>query len=135
MKGLFYHIDLADNCTLSLLRFYENGYVIYKKITGNKKDYFAKELKTFSMNGHMVNGAPEFTFCGAFDYGENTISFKIENEIPDSSDTWVQKDVLSFKGKIISEDELFLKSVSKRTKFETENTYLKITEQELLDKL
>ncbi|HRG58013.1 MAG TPA: hypothetical protein PK323_03595 [Bacteroidia bacterium] len=135
MKGLYYNIEVAENTTISLLRFYENGYVIYKKIVGNKKDYIARELKMFSMNGHIVNGEREYTYCGAFEYNDNKISFKIENEIINSSNSWVQKDVLSFKGSIINDHELLLKSVSKRTKLETENSYLKITEQELLDKL
>ncbi len=138
MDGLFYHNEMKDgstSTTLSLLRFYENGYVIFQKITGDK-EYFAKKLKRFSMTGHAVNGEPEYTFCGAFeDFGNETISFKVENEILDSSNTWAEKDLLSFKGKVISETELILRSVSKRTKFEVELTYLKTTDQDLLNEL
>ncbi len=138
MNGLFYHNEIkadSTSTTLSLLRFYENGYVIFKKITGDK-EYFAKELKKFSMTGHVVNGEPEYIFCGAFeDFGNDTISFKVENEIRDPSNSWAVKDLLSFKGKIISETELLLKSVSKATKFEVENKYLKTTDQDLLNEL
>lgn len=135
MNGLFYHKEVAENTTFSVLRFYENGYVIFKKITGDEKAYVTKELKAFSMNGHVVNGAPEYTFCGAFDvYGES-ISFKVENEVSDPSNSWVEKDVLSFKGSVISETELLLKHISKRRQFEIENTYLKTTDQDLLNEL
>lgn len=138
MEGLFYHNEIRDgstSTTLSLLRFYENGYVIFQKITGDK-EYFAKQLKKFSMTGHAVNGEPEYTFCGAFeDFGNGTISFKVENEILDPSNTWAEKDLLSFSGKVISETELALKSVSKRTKFEVELTYVKTTDQDLLNQL
>lgn len=138
MNGLFYHHEIkagSTSTTLSLLRFYENGYVLFKKITGNK-EYFTKELKKFSMTGHVVNGEPEYTFCGAFeDFGNSTISFKVVNEIPYPSNTWAQKDLLSFTGKIISEKELILKCVSKLTKFEVENKYLKTTDQDLLNEL
>lgn len=138
MDGLFYHNEMKEgstSATLSLLRFYANGYVIFKKITGDK-EYFTKELKKFSMTGHAVNGEPEYTFCGAFgDFGNDTISFKVENEIPNPANTWAEKDLLSFKGKVISETELILKSVSKRTKFEVELTYLKTTDQDLLKEL
>lgn len=135
MTGLFYHKDIAEHTTFSLLRFYENGYVIFKKITGTDKKYLAKELKTFSMNGHIVNGEVEYTFCGAFETFENRISFKVENEIRNPSDSWAQKDVLSFKGTMNSETELILKQTSKRTTFETENKYLKTTDEELLNEL
>ncbi|ASS49500.1 MAG: hypothetical protein A3D31_02715 [Candidatus Fluviicola riflensis] len=135
MNGLFYHKEIAEYTTLSLLRFYENGYVIFKKITGDK-EYFAKELKKFSMTGHVVNGEPEYTFCGAFeDFGSGTISFKVENEILDPSNTWSQKDVLSFKGTINDETTLLLKQTSKRTGFEIENNYLKTTDEDLLNEL
>lgn len=138
MNGLFYHNEIkvgSTSTTLSLLRFYENGYVIFKKITGDR-EYFAKELKRFYMTGHVVNGEPEYTFCGAFeDFGNGTISFKVENEIRDPSNTWVEKDLLSFNGKVISETELILKYVSKLTKFEVENKYLKTTDQSLLNEL
>lgn len=138
MTGLFYHNEMKEgstSTTLSLLRFYENGYVIFKKITGDKA-YFAKELKTFSMTGHEVNGEPEYTFCGAFEYfGNGTISFKVENQVSDPSNTWVEKDLLTFKGSVINETELILKQVSKRTNFEVENKYLKTTDQDLLNEL
>ena len=53
------------------------------------------------MTGHTVNGEPEYTFCGAFeDFGNDIISFKVENEIPDPSNTWAEKDLLSFRGKV-----------------------------------
>jgi len=135
MTGLFYHHEIkADSApaTLRLLRFYENGYVIFKKITGDKA-YFAKELRRFSMTGHVVNGEPEYTFCGSFEVYGNSISFKIENEIHDPSNTWAVKDILSFKGTVINESALMLKSISKHTKFEDENKYLKTTDQDLLN--
>lgn len=138
MNGLFYHNEIkagSTSTTLSLLRFYENGYVIFRKITGDK-EYFARVLKSFTMTGYVVNGEPEYTFCGACqDFGTGTISFKVENEIRDIGNTWVEKDILSFKGKVISETELILKYVSKLTKFEVENNYLKTTDQDLLNEI
>ncbi len=138
MNGLFYHNEIkADSAstTLSLLRFYENGYVIFIKITGDK-EYFAKELKRFSMTGHVVNGEPEYTFCGACqDFGTGAISFKVENEIRDPSNTWAEKDILSFKGKAINETELILNCVSKLRKTEVQHKYLKTTDQDLLNQI
>jgi hypothetical protein len=138
MNGLFYHNEITSDgasTILSLLRFYENGYVIFTKITGDK-NYFAKVLKRFSMTGHDVNGEPEFTFCGAFeDYGNGTISFKVENEIRDPSNTWAVKDVLSFKGNVISETKINFKYISKLRKFEVENVFFKTTDQNLINEL
>lgn len=135
MNGLFYCKESSENTTFYLLRFYENGYVLFKKVTTDKKDYLEKQLKTFSMNGHIVNGEPEFTFCGAYQEYNDKITFKVENEITNPSDTWVQKDVLSFSGTINSETELTLKQISKRTNYELTNNYLKTNEQELLNGL
>lgn len=133
MQGLFY-CKTSDGkyITFHLLRFYENGYVIAKSVTGDSLPYFTKELKSFRMDGHEVKGEPEFTYCGAWNSSGNQLSFKIENEIRDSSDTWAQKDILSFRGTISNENELVLKQVSKRTKMETERIYLKSTDEELL---
>lgn len=134
MNGLFYNKVVAEYTTLNLLRFYDNGYVIFKTVAGDKA-YITKELKLFSMNGHIVNGEPEYTFCGAFEVFSNIIKFKIENEINGTSNGWAQKDVLSFKGTMTSETELDLKQISKRTKFEIVRKYLKTTDQDLLNEL
>ncbi len=132
MNGLFYQKEVAEYTTYHLLRFYENGYVIYKKVTGSDKAYLSRELKSFAMVGHDVKGEPEFTFCGSFeDYGD-VISCKVENQIMDSSDTWAEKDVLSFRGKFNENGELELKKISKRTKFEVDIKFLPTIDEVLM---
>jgi hypothetical protein len=133
MEGLFYcKTNDEKYTTVHLLKFYENsGYVIAKSVTGDNFHYFAKELKIFSMDGHIVKGEPEFTFCGAYNQTGDALSFKVENEISDSSDTWAQKDILSFKGSL-NGPELHLTQISKRTKLEIQRIYFKGTEEEIL---
>jgi hypothetical protein len=132
MNGLFYQKEVAEYTTYHLLRFYENGNVIYKKVTGDDKAYLTKELKSFRMVGFDVKGEPEFTFCGSFeDYGD-VISCKVENQIMDASDTWAEKDVLSFRGKFNEKGELELKKISKRTKFEVDLKFLATTDEALI---
>jgi hypothetical protein len=84
------------------------------------------------MEGHIVKGEPEFTFCGAFQQSGKSISFKIENEIADSSNTWAQKDVLTYKGAKNEVGSLILKILSKRTKLEIKRIYHKTTVEEIL---
>lgn len=135
MEGLFVHREEAENTTLHLLRFYANDYVIYRSITGNKKDYVTKVIRKFSMTGHQVNGEPEFTFCGAYqEYGER-LSFKVENELANASDTWAQKDVLSFKGVVKEDQELRLTRTSKRTQQQVEMVFSRTTDEALLNSL
>lgn len=132
MNGLFYQKEVAEYTHYHLLRFYENGYVIYKKVTGSDKVYLTKELKSFAMDGYDVKGEPEYTFCGSFeDYGD-VISCKLENQIMDSSNTWVEKDVLSFRGKFNDLGELELKKISKRTKFEVDLKFSATTDEALM---
>jgi hypothetical protein len=136
MQGLYYAIEQSEYMTLHLLRFYnESSYVIFKSIKGDKADYFRKELSRFKMEGHVVKGEPEFTFCGAFDESGDKLWFKVENEITNPSDSWVQKDVISFTGSILNENELELKQVSKRSGLETSRVYLGINDEQLLEKL
>lgn len=135
MQGLYYAIEQGEYMRIHLLRFYnESQYVIFKSVTGNKADYFKKELLNFKMEGHLVKGEPEFTFCGAFNEYGDAVSFKVENEIRDPSDSWAQKDVISFKGSI-NENELELKQISKRTGLETARVYEATTDEELMRKL
>jgi len=132
MQRLYYALERGEYITIHLLRFYdESQYVIAKSVTGDDPKYLKKELLNFKMEGHDVKGEPEYTFCGAFDDYGDSLSFKVENQVADPSNTWVEKDVLSFKGKII-EERLHLKQVSKRTQFETERVYQPTTEEELL---
>jgi hypothetical protein len=49
----------------------------------------------------------------------------------DSSDTWAEKDVLSFRGKFNENGELVLKKISKRTKFEVDLKFLATTDEAL----
>lgn len=133
MTGLYYHKVVGDYTTLSLLRFYENGYVIYTKETG-EKGYFGKLLKRFSMDGHVVNGDSGTIFCGAYEIFNNRIVFKVENEILDTSDSWVVKDVISFRGELSSE-EMLLKQSSKRNPSETEMLFAKTEDAKLLEEL
>lgn len=135
MNGLFYCNEVADSTTLHLLRFYDNGYVIYKKVTGNSKDYLKKELKFFAMNGHTIVGQPEFTFCGAYDENGTTIKFKVENEIPDPSNSWAEKDILTFKGTFDNENTLLIKQSSKRRLTEIEKIYIKTNDTDLLNQM
>jgi len=136
MQNLYYAMEKNEYITLHLLRFYDaSHYVIFKSVTGDKAGYFKKEISNFKMDGHRIKGEPEFTFCGAFFKSGDTISFKVENEILNSSESWAHKDVISFKGHIAHGNGLELKQVSKRTGFEISRTYLKITDEELVEKL
>ena len=133
MQRLYYASERGEHTTIHLLRFYdESQYVIAKSVTGDDPKYLKKELLNFKMDGHEVKGEPEYTFCGAFDDYGDTLSFKVENQVADPSNTWVEKDLLSFKGKYV-EESLHLKIVSKRTQRETERVYLPTTEEELLN--
>lgn len=136
MQKLYCAVEKGEYTTLHLLRFYDvSHYVIFKSVAGDKADYFRKQILNFKMEGHRVKGEPEFTFCGAFHESGDKISFKVENEIPDPSDSWAQKDVISFKGAIVNENELELRQVSKRTGLEISRTYLKVTDEELMEKV
>lgn len=136
MEGLYYAIEHGENTTLHLLRFYNDSqYVISKSIIGNDLKYFKRELLNFKMEGHVVKGEPEFTFCGAFSESGDAISFKVENELRDTSETWVHKDVLSFKGLITIENSLQLVQISKRTNIEIKRVYKQTSEEELLGKI
>lgn len=122
--------------TLQLLKFYaESGYVMYKSITGDLPQYFSKELKNFRMEGHLLKDLPEFTFLGAYSESGDKMIFKVENEITDTSDSYAQKDVLTFKGTMISENEIHLTKTSKRTNFSSDGVYLKMTDAEVLNLL
>lgn len=133
MERLYYAIERGERIAIHLLRFYdESQYVIAKSVTVDEPKYLKKELLNFKMDGHEVKGEPEYTFCGAFDDYGDKLSFKVENQVADPSNTWVEKDVLSFKGKYVDES-LHLKLVSKRTQWETERVYLPTTEEELLN--
>ena len=136
MQGLYYSIERNEYTKLHLLRFYnESQYVIAKSITGDDPLYVKKELSNFKMEGHDVKGEPEYTFCGAFDdYGES-VSFKVENEIRDSSNSWAHKDILSFKGTQNPEGDLALTQISKRTKLEVKRIYHKTTDEEVMQKM
>lgn len=135
IQGLYSATEQGEYTTYHLLRFYaESQYVIFRSV-GDNPDHFRKELLNFKMEGHQVKGKPELTFCGAFqDYGD-TVSFKVENEILDPSDSWTQKDVISFKGSVTNEIELELKQTSKRTGLEISRIYLKTTDEEILEKV
>ena len=136
MEGLFYAIEREEYTKIHLLRFYENSeYVIAKTVTGNDQNYIKKELKNFRMEGFDVIGEPEYTFCGAFMDSGSSISFKVENQLADSSESWVYKDVLTFKGSILDENTLQLKQISKRTGFEVERTYKRASEEEILSEI
>lgn len=136
MEGLFYAIEREEYTKIHLLRFYENSeYVIAKTVTGNDQNYIKKELKNFRMEGFDVIGEPEYTFCGAFMDSGSSISFKVENQLADSSESWVYKDVLTFKGSILDENTLLLKQISKRTSFEVERTYKRASEEEILSEI
>ncbi|MFM9984324.1 MAG: hypothetical protein ACKVOK_03780 [Flavobacteriales bacterium] len=136
MQGLYYAIERGEYTKLHLLRFYnESQYVIAKSITGDDPLYIRRELANFKMEGHVVKGEPEYTFCGAFDENGERVSFKVENEIRDSSNSWAHKDVLSFKGTQNTEGDLALTQVSKRTKLEVKRTYHKTTDEEVMQKM
>lgn len=132
MQGLYYSKDQGETPKFHFLRFYQNQYVIYKSITGDNPDYLTKELKSFAIDGMMVKAQPEYTFCGAYQTDGTTLKFAVENEIFDPSDSWVQKDILRFKGKVISESELELSQVSERTKIEATRRYFKVSDEEFI---
>lgn len=134
MDGLYYCLEKNEHSTLYLIRFYnESNYVITKKITGSKIDYIKKELANFRMEGLSVKGAPEYTFCGAFDESPSSISFKVENEITDYSESWVNKDVITFKGKINPDGSIFCKQTHKRNGYSFDCTYTKTSDELLIE--
>jgi hypothetical protein len=132
MNGLFYQKEVAEYTAYHFLRFYENGYVIYKKVTGDDKAYLTRELKSFVMVGHDVKGAPEFTFCGSFDDFGDIISCRVENQIMDSTDTWAEKDLYNFRGKFNENGELEMKKVSKMRGYEEHLKFLPTTDEVLM---
>ncbi len=135
MQGLYYTKEQGETPKFHFLRFYENEYVIYKSVAGDNPVYLTKELKSFAMEGMMVKAQPEYTFCGAYQTDGTTLKFAVENEIFDPSDSWVQKDLLRFKGKVISESELELSQVSERTKIEATRRYFKVSDEEFIKTL
>lgn len=135
MQGLYYAKDQVEASKFHFLRFYENQYVIYKSVTGDNATYLTKELKSFAMDGMRIKAQPEYTFCGAYQTDGTTLKFAVENEIFDPSDSWVQKDLLRFNGKVISELELELNQLSERTKIETKRTYFKISDEQFINEL
>jgi hypothetical protein len=126
MEGLFYCFASESYPTFHLLRFYENGYVLAKSIQGESIGDVAKELKRFALSGHRLIGEPELVYWGAYAENGDRLSFKIENELTDPSDTWSQYDLLTFKGTIVSPDELQLDMHSKRTQQTTERNYQRV---------
>lgn len=135
MQGLYYAKEQGETPKFHFLRFYENEYVIYKSVTGDSPVYLTKELKSFAMDGMMVKTQPEYTFCGAYQTDGTTLKFAVENEIFDATDSWVQKDLLKFNGKVISESELELTQSSKRTGIEATRRYFKISDEEFIKTL
>ena len=134
MEGLFYCLEKTDYLSIHLIRFYyDTNYVIYKKITGTRTDYFKKEIAHFKIEGISVKADPAHTFIGAFNESMNSISFKVENEINDTSESDLQHDILSFSGKIIDHHKLILNQLSKRTKYSVEREYLKTSDEEVLN--
>jgi len=123
MEGLFYCYTAESYPTFHLLRFYENGYALAKSIQGERIADVAKELKRFALDGHRLIGEPESIYWGAYSENGERLSFKIENELPNPSDTWAQYDLLTFKGTIVSAEELQLEIHSKRTQAVTARTY------------
>jgi hypothetical protein len=126
MEGLFYCFGQESSPTFHLLRFYENGYVLAKAIQGESIEDVARELKRFALDGHRLIGEAELIYMGAYSDNGDRLSFKIENELRDPSDTWSQYDLLTFKGTIVSADELQLEMHSKRTQQSVSRNYRRV---------
>lgn len=135
MNGLFFQKETGEYTSFHLLRFYDNGYVLYKKVTGTDSKFLSRELRTFSMNGMEVNGQPEYTFCGAYNESGDSLSFKVENEILNPAETWTYKDILSFKGTLHEDHTLTVTKTSKHTGNAQEHTFTRISDQEFLQSL
>jgi hypothetical protein len=133
MEGLFYCFESAAGYPVfQLLRFYpESEYVIATSIHGERIDDVSKVLKRFAMDGHKIVGDPALIYCGAFSDSGDRLQFKIENELADPSDTWSEYDLLTFKGTVVSENELQLEVSSKQKKWVRERTYLRVAGNEL----
>ena len=124
MDGVFYSIEKSDNPKVHLLRFYsETEYVIAKTIFSPTVEDLAKELRRFDMKNHQVIGEPDQIYVGAFLEGRNSISFKIANQISNPADTWVEYDLFTCKGTVVSENELRISISSKMRKTTIERIY------------
>lgn len=133
MEGLFYCYENTGTPTFHLLRFYpESGYVLSKELNYEQIDDVEKMLKKFGLNGHILIGEPEFIYWGAFSEYDDKLKFKVENEIMNPGDTWVEYDLRSFVGKIISNDELQFEITSKHRLWTKNRTYKRVTGNQLI---
>src|ERR1035437_1886330 len=124
MEGLYYYFDTIEHPVIHLLRFYpEPEYVIAKVIPGNSIEDVNKELKQFAVNGLKLIGDPALIYMGAYSECANRLNFKIENEAEYPLSSYIPYDLLTFKGIIISDNELQLSVNSKRTKTTFNRTY------------
>jgi len=133
MNGIYYSFENTSSPRIHLLRFYQSmDVVIAKTLWTPRIDDLSKELKQFGYEGMDVIGPAEEVFVGGFLEGNGTISFKVENYVANSADSWARHDVLSFKGKVISENELQFKVTSKATKATVARTYFYVEGNEIV---
>lgn len=129
MEGLFYCYDDSSHPTYHLLRFYpeDNNYVLAKELNYEVIPDVNAVLKKFAMNGFELIGEKEFIYVGAYSEYDDSLKFKIENEISNPADTWVEYDLLTFKGKIINPDLLEFEVSSKTRQWVKNRTYKRVT--------
>ena len=133
MKGIYYSYENTSSPRIHLLRFYEMmEIVIAKTVWAPRIDDLDKELKQFGYEGMDVIGPADEVFAGAFWEGNGTVSFKVENYVANPADTWTSYDLLTFKGKVISENELRFKVTSKATKATVSRTYFFVEGDEIV---
>lgn len=130
---LYYAIEETDYLNLYLLKFYEEeGSVLFKKASGKDANYLKKEILNFKKEGFTVFGEPEYTYWGAYLESAKKVSFKVENEVSNSSDSWATHEVLQFKGEYQENDTLQINQKNPRVHFESDRLYTKTTESDLI---
>lgn len=129
MEGLFYSYDNSSSPTYHLLRFYpeDNNYVLAKELNYEVIPDVNAVLKKFALDGFRLIGEPEFIYYGAYSENGDSLKFKIENEINNPADSWVEYDLLTFTGKIINPDLLELEVSSKTRKWVKNRIYKRVT--------
>lgn len=131
--NLYYAIEETDSFNLYLIKFYvDEDVVLFKKAPGDDANYLKKEILNFKKEGFTVFGQPEYTYWGAYLESAKNVSFKVENEVSNSSDSWATQEVLQFKGEYQENDTLQINQKNPRVHFESNRLYTKTTESDLI---
>jgi hypothetical protein len=131
--NLYYALEETDSFNLYLIKFYvEENAVLFKKVPGGDANYLKKEILNFKKEGFTVFGQPEYTYWGAYLESAKKVSFKVENEVSNSSDSWATHEVLEFKGTFEENDTIQMNQKNPHVYFESNRLYTKTTESDLI---